>query len=56
MCIYAKTYLCNIRGSTFRDNNFSDFSSFYFKGPVEKVAIVEEKLHGIEIKDLENSI
>ena len=33
----------------FTDINFSDFSSFVFKVPVEKVVIDEEKFYGIEI-------
>ena len=39
----------NIQYSTFADINFSDFSSFIFKDPIEKVVIDEEKLHGIEV-------
>ena len=35
--------------STFADINFSDFSSFIFKVPVEKDVIDEEELHGIKI-------
>ena len=35
--------------STFEDINFSDFSSFIFKVPVEKDVIDEEELHGIKI-------
>ena len=47
----------NISDSTFADIYFSDFSSFIFKAPIEKVVIDEEELHGIEIDgifDLEN--
>ena len=39
----------NIQYSTFADINFSDFSSFILKVPIEKVVIDEEELHGIEI-------
>ena len=35
--------------STFADIYFSEFSSFIFKVPVEKVVFDEEELHGIEI-------
>ena len=35
-----------MQGSTFADNYFSEFSSFIFKVPVEKV-VIDEKLHGI---------
>ena len=44
----------NIQYSKFADINFSDFSSFIFKGPVEKVVIDEEELHSIEIDDILN--
>ena len=43
--------------STITDINFSDFSSFIFKVPVEKAVIDEEELHGTEtdgILNLEN--
>ena len=46
-----------MRGSTFADIDFSDFSSFIFKILVEKVVINEEEVHGIEtdgILNLEN--
>ena len=33
---------------------FSDFSSFTFKVPVEKVVIDEEELHGIQIDGILN--
>ena len=39
----------NTQDSTFADIYFSEFSSFIFKVPVEKVVIDEEELHGIEI-------
>ena len=38
-----------MQNSTLADNYFSEFSSFFFKVPVEKVVIDEEELHGIEI-------
>ena len=45
----------NIQYTTFADINFSDFSSFIFKVPVEKVVIDEEELHRIDgILNLEN--
>ena len=40
--------------STFADINFSDFSSFIFKVPVEKDVIDEEELHGIKIDGILN--
>ena len=43
-----------IQYSTSSDINFSDFSSFVFKVPVEKVVIDEEELHGIEIDGILN--
>ena len=43
-----------MQDSIFADINFSDFSSFTFKVPVEKVVIDEEELHGIEIYDILN--
>ena len=36
-----------MQDSTFVDIDFSDFSRFFFKIPVEKVVIDEEELHGI---------
>ena len=42
---------------TFGDIDFSDFSSFIFEVPVEKVVIDDEEPHGIEtdgILNLEN--
>ena len=44
----------NIQGSTFGDNDFSDFYSFIFEVPVEKIVIDEEELHGIEIDGILN--
>ena len=47
----------NIQYSTFEDMTFSDFSSFIFKVPVEKIVKNEEELHDIErdgILNLEN--
>ena len=38
-----------MQDSTFADIYFSEFSSFIFKVPAEKVVIDEEELHGIEI-------
>ena len=56
-----KKQICkNIRNAqypTVADITFSDFSSFIFKVPVEKVVKDEEELHDIEIDgilDLEN--
>ena len=34
---------------TFGDIDFSDFSSFIFEVPVEKVVIDKKELHGIKI-------
>ena len=39
----------NIQESTFADIYFSDFYSFTFIVPVEKVVIHEEELHSIKI-------
>ena len=44
----------NIQGSTFGDNDFSDFYSFIFEVAVEKIVIDEEELHGIEIDGILN--
>ena len=44
----------NIQYTTFADINFSDFSSFIFEVPVEKVVIDEEEPHGIEIDGILN--
>ena len=40
--------------STFTDIHFSDFCSFIFNVPVEKVVIDEEELHSIETDDILN--
>ena len=48
--------LRNIQHSTFADINFSDFPSFIFKVPLEKVVIDEEELHGIETDGILESI
>ena len=42
-----------MRGSKFADIYFSEFSSFIFKVPVEKVVIDEEELHSIDEGELE---
>ena len=44
----------NIQGSTFGDIDFSDFYSFIFEVPVEKIVIDGEELHGIEIDGILN--
>ena len=53
-----KKHICksirNIQYTTFADINFSDFSSFIFEVPVEKVVIDEEERHGIEIDGILN--
>ena len=43
-----------MQDSTFTDISFSDFSSFIFKVPVEKVVIDEEELEIDGILNLEN--
>ena len=43
-----------MQDSMFADINFSDFSSFIFKVPVENVVIDEEKLNGFEIDAILN--
>ena len=43
-----------MQDSTFADIYFSEFSSFIFKVPAEKVLIDEEELHGTEINDFLN--
>ena len=43
-----------MQDSTFADIYFSEFSSFIFKVPVEKVLIDEEELHGTEINGFLN--
>ena len=35
-----------MQDSKFADNYFSEFSSFIFKVPVQKVVIYEKELHG----------
>ena len=48
---YTKYAVFDVR----RYINFSDFSSFIFKAPIEKVASLdEEELHGIEIDGILN--
>ena len=53
-----KKQLCknigNVQYSTFPQITFSDFSSFIFKVPVEKVVKDEEELHDIEIDGILN--
>ena len=44
-------HLRNIQDSTFADTDFSDFSIFIFKIPVEKVVKDKKELHGIEIQE-----
>ena len=44
----------NMQDSTFADIYLSEFSSFIFKVPVEKVVIDEEELHGTEINGFLN--
>ena len=44
----------NTQDSTFADIYFSDFSSFIFKVPVDKIVIDEEELHSIEINSILN--
>ena len=44
----------NVQYSTFPQITFSDFSSFIFKVPVEKVVKDEEELHDIEIDGILN--
>ena len=43
-----------MQDSTFADIYLSEFSSFIFKVPVEKVVIDEEELHGTEINGFLN--
>ena len=45
-----------MQGSKFADIYFSEFSSFIFKVPVEKVVIDEEELHGIDVGELTRNI
>ena len=44
----------NIQYATLADINFSDFSSFIFKVPVEKFVKDAEEPHGIEIGGILN--
>ena len=44
----------NVQYSTFPQITFSDFSSFIFKVPVEKVVKDEKELHDIEIDGILN--
>ena len=44
----------NVQYSTFSGITFSDFSSFIFKVPVEKVVKDEKELHDIEIDGILN--
>ena len=41
-----------MQDSKFADIYFSEFSSFIFKVPVEKVVIDEKELHGIDVGEL----
>ena len=44
--------LRNVQYSTSTTIHISDFCSFIFKGPVEKVVIDKEELYGIETDDI----
>ena len=44
----------NVQYSTFSEITISDFSSFIFKAPVEKVVKDEKELHDIEIDGILN--
>ena len=44
----------NVQYSIFADIHFSDFCSFIFKVPVEKVVIDKEELRSIEIDGILN--
>ena len=44
----------NVQYSTFSDIHFSDFCSFIFKVPVEKVVIDKEEPQGIQIDGILN--
>ena len=44
----------NVQYSTVADITFSDFSSFIFKVPVEKVVNDEEELHDVETDGILN--
>ena len=41
-----------MRGSKFADIYFSEFSSFIFKVPIERIVTDEEELHGIAVGEL----
>ena len=43
-------------GSKFADIYFSEFSSFIFKNPVEKVITDEDELYGIDVVELTRNI
>ena len=45
-----------MQDSKFADIYFSEFSSFIFKVPVEKVVTDEEELHGIDVGELTRNI
>ena len=45
-----------MQDSKFADIYFSEFSSFIFKVPVEKVVIDEKELHGIDVGELTRNI
>ena len=45
-----------MRGSKFAYLYFSEFSSFIFNVPVEKVVTDEEELHGIDVGELTRNI
>ena len=45
-----------MQDSKFADIYFSEFSSFIFKVPVEKVVIDEKELHGIDAGELTRNI
>ena len=48
-------HIWNLKGCTFLDIYFSEFSSFIFKVPIKKVVINQEELHGIETDGILNS-
>ena len=45
-----------MQDSKFANIYFSEFCSFLFKVPVEKVAIDQEELHGIDVGELTRNI
>ena len=45
-----------MRGSKFADIYFSEFSSFIFKVPEEKLVTDDEELHGIDVGELTRNI